>query len=485
MKIHFYQFILLTLLTCSFTPVLFAQHQADTWYFGTDGAGLRFSECQVTTLTNGHFEGYEGVATISDKITGELLFYTNSEWVMNKMHDTIPNSNLIVNGNTITQVLILQKPGSNTIYYIITSEVQGFSGQHYRYHAVDISMNGGLGGMLFKDSVLYNMPSTEKITAIKHNNGNDLWIVGHEYNTNNFLSFHYTASGINTTPVVSAIGKVHGDPSTASAVGELKASPNGQKIACVTLYHPNIELFDFNKSTGVLSNLLTIPAMAGYDGLNYPISNLYGLSFSKNSKMLYATQWLSSDSLSKIIQFNVSSNDSIQISNSKFTIFSTSEKNLYSLKLAPDEKIYVAQNPTKHFLGRINFPDSVGLSCGYVDSAISLGSSHSGWGLNNLMEYDEYCTEIPDGISPEISSTIIEVHPNPCSDRLVVTFGNLSTAVYEIRVRSVTGQLFLLPFSRIHSQALVDVHNLPSGVYLLQIVDEHKRINNRKFSVVH
>ncbi|MBK7692357.1 MAG: T9SS type A sorting domain-containing protein [Bacteroidetes bacterium] len=125
------------------------------------------------------------------------------------------------------------------------------------------------------------------------------------------------------------------------------------------------------------------------------------------------------------------------------------------------------------------------MSCGYVDSAISLGSSHSGWGLNNLMEYDEYCTEIPDGISPEISSTIIEVHPNPCSDRLVVTFGNLSTSVYEIRVRSVTGQLFLLPFSRIHSQALVDVHNLPSGVYLLQIVDEHKRINNRKFSVVH
>lgn len=485
MKIHFYQFILLTLFTCSFKPVLFAQHQADTWYFGSDGAGLRFSECQVTALTNGNFEGYEGVATISDKITGDLLFYTNSEYVMNKMHDTIPNSNLILNGNTITQVLILQKPGSNTIYYIITSEVQGFSGQHYRYHAIDISMNGGLGGMLFKDSLLYNMPSTEKITAIKHNNGNDLWIVGHEYNTNNYLSFHFTASGINTTPVISAIGKVHGDPSTASAVGELKASPNGQKIASVTLYHPNIELFDFNKSTGALSNLITIPAIAGFDGLNYPISNLYGLSFSKNSKMLYATQWLSSDSLSKIIQLNVSSNDSSQISNSKFTIFSTSEKNLYSLKLAPDEKIYVAQNPTKTFLGRINYPDSIGLSCGYVDSAISLGGSHSGWGLNNLMEYDEYCTEIPDGISSEIFTEAIEVSPNPCSDRLLINFTEQSIANYNIYVRTVTGQSLFQPLATSPGKAVMDIHNLPTGVYLLQIKDEQKRIYNRKFSVVH
>lgn len=462
------------------------QHQADTWYFGSDGAGLRFSECQVTVLNNGKFEGFEGVATMSDNNTGELLFYTNSEWVMNKAHDTIPNSNLIPNGNTITQVLILEKPGSSSIYYIITSEVQGFSGQHLRFHAIDMTMNGGLGGVLFKDSVLFNSPCTEKITAIKHSNGTDFWIVGHEYNTSNYLAFQVSATGVNTAPVVTSIGKVHGDPSYASAVGELKASPNGQKIASVTLSLPNIELFDFNKTTGALSNLITIPAIAGYDGLNNPISNLYGLSFSKNSKMLYATQWLSSDSLSKIIQVNVSSNDSTQISNSKKTIFSTSEKNLYSLKLAPDEKIYVAQNPTKNYLGRINFPDSLGMSCGYVDSAISLGASHSGWGLNNLMEYNEYCTELPNEISEVESKPSFILSPNPCADVLEVNISEGSSfAYYQIQISSLTGQL-LLSNAKLHSGSnKMDVKNLPVGLYVYRIFDIHNNtIYQGKFTKI-
>lgn len=455
---------------------LVAQHQADTWYFGADGAGLRFSECQVTVLNNGKFEGYEGVATMSDKNTGELLFYTNSEWVMNKVHDTIPNSNLITNGNTITQVLILEKPGSSSIYYIITSEVQGFSGQHLRFHAIDMTMNGGMGGVLFKDSMLYNSPSTEKITAIKHSNGTDYWILAHEYNTNQYLSFRVSAAGINTNPVISAIGKVHGDPSYASAVGELKASPNGQKIASVTLALPNIELFDFNKTTGVLSNLITIPAIAGYDGLNNPISNLYGLSFSKNSNMLYATQWLSSDSLSKIIQLNVSSNDSTQISNSKKTIFSTSEKNLYSLKLAPNEKIYVAQNSTKNFLGCIQFPDSVGMSCAYVDSAISLGASHSGWGLNNLMEYNEYCTTQPNQISDISTEAEFKLSPNPCGDLLELSITGNGSTEFQLQIASFTGQRLLPSMWLVSGKNKIDVHAIPSGLYVYRILDGNNQV---------
>jgi hypothetical protein len=46
----------------------------------------------------------------------------------------LPNGNLISNGNTISQVTSIQKPDFDSIFYIITSEVQGFSGHGYRFH---------------------------------------------------------------------------------------------------------------------------------------------------------------------------------------------------------------------------------------------------------------------------------------------------------------------------------------------------------------
>jgi len=480
-KLSFFFFLLISL-----HHVTSAQKQAYRWYFGDDGAGLNFNaECKVEVLNDGNFVGYEGVCAISNKLTGDLLFYTNSEWIMNKNHDTIPNSNLIPNGKTITQVQIIEKPGSNSTYYIITSEVQGFSGQFYRYHAIDMTMNGGLGGILFKDSMLYNTPTTEKLTAIKHSNGTDIWIVGHEYNTNKYLAFQLTAQGINTTPVISAIGKLQGDQSTASAVGELKASPNGLKIAAVTLAVPNIELFDFNKTTGQLSNLITIPALAGYDGLNNPVSNLYGLSFSKNSKMLYATQWKSSDSACKIMQFNVSSNDSVQINNSKINIFTSQAKNLYSLKLAPDERIYVAQNPTKNFLGIINYPDSAGLSCNYVDSAISLGVSHSGWGLNNLMEYDEYCKEVtqPNVLSSINETNAVQLSPNPFTDHATITFNYQPSKHYQLNIQTIMGEKIKYPLAISGSKVKIERRNLLAGIYIFQVFCDGNVIHTGKFSV--
>ena len=48
--------------------------------------------------------------------------------------------------------------------------------------------------MAFKDSILYPSPVTEKLAAIRHSNGIDIWIIGHEYNSNKYLSFLVTAA---------------------------------------------------------------------------------------------------------------------------------------------------------------------------------------------------------------------------------------------------------------------------------------------------
>ncbi len=74
-------------------------------------------------LSDGPINGYEGCATVSDATTGEYLFCTNSAQVWDRNGQLMTGSSLVTNGNTITQVTIVQKPGSAHLYYIFTSEV--------------------------------------------------------------------------------------------------------------------------------------------------------------------------------------------------------------------------------------------------------------------------------------------------------------------------------------------------------------------------
>jgi hypothetical protein len=114
---------------------------------------------------------------------------------------------------------------------------------------------------------------------------------------------------------------------TFDAIGEMKASPNGGKLSVVTFNSPHIELFDFNNSTGQVSNLVTIPEIGGSDSLGNACG-LYGLSFSSDNSKLYVSQWQSINAgvSAKIIQFDISSNDSLNIINSRVNVYITACK---------------------------------------------------------------------------------------------------------------------------------------------------------------
>jgi hypothetical protein len=53
-------------------------------------AGLNFSTCTPTVLSDGQVNTEEGVATISDA-NGSLLFYTDGIKVWNKLHQVMAN----------------------------------------------------------------------------------------------------------------------------------------------------------------------------------------------------------------------------------------------------------------------------------------------------------------------------------------------------------------------------------------------------------
>lgn len=471
----------LFLIFCS--GVVFGQKQANIWYFG-NGAGLDFNDkCNVAVLTDGAINAYEGCVTISSNSTGELLFYTNSDSVWNNNHQAMPNSHLVDNGSTITQVLILQKPGSASIYYIFTSEVQATGGIGLQLHQVDMTLNAGLGGLTFKDSLIYAAPLTEKITAVQHSNGTDYWLLAHAYNSTNFLAFLVSASGVSLVPVISPIGKVHGDPSTFDAIGELKASPDGTKLAAVTMRQPNVELFDFNAANGQVSNLITLPENGAYD-LSGNSSGLYGLSFSSNSEMLYVTRMLapSSGVTGQLFQYNVSSNDSTTINDSRVNIFSSETKSLYSLKLAPDKKIYVGQNFADS-LGVIEDPNSPGTACNYMDNGIYLEGKLSSWGLNNLPEYNVYCVDYAANAQEENAGFQLSVYPNPVNGFCTVELQKTEGETFVCKIMDVQGKVLLVIDEIQHEQFQLDCSQLAPGVYFLQLTSDHQNSASLRFVV--
>src|SRR6056297_286673 len=113
-----------------------------------------------------------------------------------------------------------------------------------------------------RDSVLFE-GTTERIAATPHCNGEDWWVLTHEDGSNRFFAFLVDSNGVNTTPVVSEVGRVQSGLN-ASRAAYLAIDPSGQKVVMTTQEDRDtdltlnedgfLELFDFDNATGQVYN---------------------------------------------------------------------------------------------------------------------------------------------------------------------------------------------------------------------------------------
>lgn len=347
----------------------FAQNEAAIWYFGNK-AGLDFNSGVPVTLTDGELNTIEGCATISDA-NGDLLFYTDGITVWNKDHQPMPNGTGLGGHPSSTQSgIIVPWPSNPDLHYIFTTDEKGNS-NGLQYNIVDMSLNGGLGDVISSNNIL-QLGMTEKLTAVSHTNGTDIWVISHRLNSNEYVSYKVTPAGLDTMPVVTSVGLTY---SGVNAIGYMKASPNGQNLAIVASGAAQAEVLQFDAATGVLSNAIDISSFYN----QYPqfsLINLYGVEFSPNSQVLYI-----SNANNGIHQFDLTSYNAVDIINSGLQIAPTGAAlEIGGMQLAIDGKIYVTQAPT-NYLGAINNPNTLGLGSNYVENVASLGSGISNIGL--------------------------------------------------------------------------------------------------------
>jgi gliding motility-associated-like protein len=349
------------------TSVCFSQNQNNIWYFG-DKAGLNFNTNPPTALNDGVFSHTEGVSSVCDT-NGDLLFFTNGIQVWNANREQMPNGFGLLGDNSASQILILPKPGDCNIYYIFTTPSQSLEVATY-YSEIDMRLYFGNGDVITKNTFL-TAPSAERITATYQDNGTDYWVVLQELGSNKFLSFSINTAGVNLSPIISNSGIPNTE--TNDAVGCMKFSANGKKLCTANeLGSEKCQLFDFDKQTGIVSNGFVVSEIAAY-----------GVEFSEDNSRLY----LSSYRKFRLSQYDLSSNNPITIKNSEVILvnLNTTSENGGSLQIGSDKKIYIARN-NKTYIGVIQNPNLLGISCGFIDNAISLNGKLCFAGLPNFIK---------------------------------------------------------------------------------------------------
>lgn len=374
------------------------------------------------------FGGEEGCASVSDPITGALLFYSDGGRCWNSNNTIMPNGNGLLGNpsgsySTAQGVCIVPVPEDANKYYLFSLEgTDGNPSTAFKlyYSIVDMSLNNGAGDIVSsgKNIVLdSNSLYSECMLAVQGDNC-DLWLVLHMKNTPVFKSYHITASGIDPNPVLSTTGAQIQGTSTLLYVGDINAydqttlaiSPDRNKLALSCLHLGATGFFSVTASTGRTWGGL----LCDFDAATGAVSNailfdtlgVYNAAFSPDNSKLYYTTIAPFSASSQVKQVTVTSNDSATISLSKVVVQQAISTGLSGQPIgmrAYNDSIYII-NHTNLTLDRINKPNLTGAACDYQSNAIAFpGATKLGSTLPNEVVY----AAGPDTVRSRILDTLV------------------------------------------------------------------------------
>lgn len=350
-----------------FLSITLAAQRANTWYFGTN-AGLDFNTTPPSPLNGGQINQPDNCSTISDA-SGNLLFYTNGVNVWNKNHAVMPNGSGLIGHSSAGQcALVIPLPCSSN-KFVIFQVTEFASPGSLNYSVVDMNLNNGLGDVISgQKNVSLGGGWTEKLCAYYNPANNSYWLLSHKWGSDEFVAFKITSTSVATQSVVSGVGSIHNCGSYGAvhdAMGQLTISPDGTKVLNALTCQDKFELFDFNITSGVVSNLISIPGNTG---------NAWGTAFSPNSSKIYVTTIFGQS----VYQYDISNYNTTAIVGSKTTLYTagTGGYNFGYMELGPNGKLYIAK-PNSGFLSVVNNPDLAGVASNFSVSGQSLGSNVS------------------------------------------------------------------------------------------------------------
>ena len=482
-KITLLYFVLLTAL-----PV-FSQVKGDyVWPLGYedyDGPGDEYSGMlldfnQTPPAITQHSLLFEPLAFIGDS-TGNLVLYTNGCRIKNGLHEVIENGDSLNAGFWFGNAcgvasypnyqgnLFLQQPSHPQRYYLFHLKFDDDSFlKNLLYTVIDMSENDGAGKVLEKNQLLQYEQFVPYVTATRHGNGRDWWIVVPRWLTNGYTLLLLTPEGIQG-PFFQEIGEV--GPPLAFCCGQTAFSADGSKYFKF-LPKSGLQILDFDRCSGTFSNPLFIPYGADTVGLG-------GVVGSPNSRYLYLSTG------NYMYQYDLQSSD-IPGSRQTVGVFDGYADPFYARfyqgARGPDGKLYFISSSGVKVMHVMHHPDEPGTACDFEQHGIHLPANQSFF-MPNFANYRLYdlpgsaCDTLGiDGPVVGAAEAVAEqagglhVAPNPNTGIFTLSVPG-GTKDATLQVFNASGAVVLE--RRLYSDAAVslDLSRYPAGLYAVLVQD--------------
>jgi len=471
------------------------QKQGNIWYF-SGHAGMDFTHGVPVLITGGQTGGgntQEGTSCIADS-AGNLLFYSDATAIFNRNHQVMTNSVGLFGNTSSTQgCIIVPKPGSDSLFYVFTSDAQeNYPGnpRGYNYSVVDMCLNNGLGDVISGQKNIHLTDSgTEKLCAAADGQGG-YWIMGHKMFTDEFHAWHLTSAGITDT-VVSHTGIVHGgNGNVNSSISQMKFNPACTRLALALQNTPEaiMEIFDFNPATGLVNN----PCHIVIDTSRY-LAACYGLEFSPDGSRLYVGH-TAADTFRAIYQFTVTGAtcNAIQASKDTICVSKVPVTWFFGMQAGPDGKIYVAIYGVGSIIGCINYPNLTGSAVAYDSAVFTLPVGSfiplrmfpgfvAGYKYHNGLVGP--CAVLPAGMESVARDEIASFFPNPVNGTAILNISpQTDIRAMHIVVKDAVGRIIkTVPVSK--HQLSLDLSELAAGAYFYLLLQHNQTVKTDKFLV--
>ena len=448
----------------------------------------------------------ETVSIINDK-NGELLFYTNGFEIYDKNNKIVKNSlnfnyqpevvYLSWGARRLQNCLILPKPQTEDTFFLfhkITKKKLNPSrsladGMYItKIYAKDTVTNTIYKQHKISDDTLnYN-----ELTAVRHSNGIDWWIINPKDDSNVYCTFLLTKDTIQG-PFYQSIGQ------SASFINNFRSqvcfSPDGKKFVRGRGADDGVYLFDFDRASGKLSNDKYQNIIGKKNDSNFRCA------FSGNSRFLYVTR----DTFIYQYDLNVKDVFSSQIVVSKWDL-QNDEYNFVtsfgSLMLGPDCRIYGVTAGTTRYMHVINKPNVKGKNCEVFQRGLKM-HTHIAWGVPNYPNFrlgasgDNFApcdsTKVlmlntaTEDVPQDAAHPVVNVYPNPASQDVNVDIHGINQSYTQgtWQLHSATGQVVAsYPVLSGHSEYQFALPDLPNGLYVWHLTLDGRVRQNGKLVVL-
>ena len=413
---------------------------------------------------------------ISDS-AGNMLFISNGVYIANSNNDTLQNGgglnpapftdNNSFLGLPIPQAnLVIPIHNHSNLYYLFheTCDDYGYSYSSFflYYSVIDMTLDGGRGAVISKNNILLNDSLVEgRLTACKHANGRDWWMIVHRSNNSNqYIKYLITPYGIEG-PWTQNIGAAR-----EANFGQCVFSPDGNFYA---YYEPSndLDIYQFDRCTGDFSNLTHISINDS--------AYVTGAAFSPNSRVLYLS------SVRYVYQIdltapNISSTlSTVAIYDNYYSPQHPFASTFYLSQLAPDGKIYINCGNSTVDIHVINNPNVLGLGCDVCQHCVHLQF----YNAYTIPNYPNYFLGAESGsVCDSLTTSLIDLdlkinfqfNPNPITDgHFTITYPTMKS-IGELEIINLEGKEIIkysLPeWSSIQHLVLPQ---LPSGIYMAKM----------------